>query len=657
VRRLVVALALAAAVSVGWVGTVSAHANLASSDPAEGADLQAAPDHVRLTFTEPPDPSPDISSIEVLNAAGAQVQQGSVQTIPGDRHSLQVALPPDLPDGVYTVSWHVVSTTDGHPSGGAFAFGVGVDASTITLTPGVRAVTTPAPSPVGVVGKVLLYAGLALLVAAGALGLAVFGGEVPGGGALLWGAAGAVLLGTALVIQGEASAAGVALDTLLGSATGVSLIRLAVAALVTAGCVAFAAAPPRGRAALAVLAAAASATMLMQAWGGHAGGSVLEVLLQWAHFTAIGLWIGGLGVMALRLRAHRDAPPLGEIRRFSSIAGWSLLIVVVTGSLRALNELGGFGAWRLLFDEAYGITLLIKVGVAAVLIGLGAVNRYRGIPAIERGERPATFATVLRAEVLLAVGLFVLTGVLTSFSPQQPASPDRAAAPTNLVVSGSDFATTMNVRLTITPGTVGPNIFRVDVTDFDTGRPLPLTSVDLRFQPEGDASVGTSSLQLAKLGDAWQADGSQLALSGPWSVTVVVQGPGVAQEIPLEVRPRLAQTVSVSRAPGQPDLYAITLPGGEQLQLFLDADVPGPTQLHVTAFDPQGQELPLADVVILGEPPGSAPTTLPVTRFDPGHFVADVDLVPGRWTFDVRATTKAGDTLLASFMQTIAETP
>jgi copper transport protein len=651
-----VALVLTVTATLAWTGIALAHANLASSDPAEGAALQTVPDHVRLTFTEPPDPSPDISSIEVLNAAGAQVQQGPVEAVPGDRRSLQVGLPADLPEGVYTVSWHVVSTTDGHPSGGAFAFGVGVDASTITLDPGVRAVTTPAPSPVGVVGKVLLYAGLALLVAAGALGLAVFGGDVPGDGSLLWGAAGAVVVGTALLIQGEASAAGVSLDTLLGSATGVPLIRLAVAALVTAGCVAFASVP-RGRVALALVAAAASATMLMRAWGGHAGGSVLEVLLQWAHFTAIGLWTGGLALMALRLRARRDAPPIGEIRRFSSIAGWSLLVVVVTGSLRALNELGGIGAWRLLFDEAYGITLLIKVGVAAILIGLGTWNRYRGIPSIERGERPATFANVLRTEVVLAVGLFVLTGVLTGFSPQQPPGRTGAAPPKNVVVTGSDFATTMKVRLTITPGTVGPNIFRADVTDFDTGRPLPLTSVNLRFESEGDPSVGTSSLRLDKLGEAWQADGSQLALSGPWRVTVVVQGPGAAQEIPLEVRPRLAQTVSVSRAPGQPDLYAITVPGGDQLQLFLDADVPGPTQLHVTAFDPQGQELPLGDVVILGEPPGSAPVTLPLTRFDAGHLVADVDLVPGRWTFDVRATTKTGDTLLASFMQTIVETP
>jgi uncharacterized membrane protein/nitrogen fixation protein FixH len=425
-----------------------------------------------------------------------------------------------------------------------------------------------------------------------------------------------------------------------------------VATIVAAGCAAFAAAR-RGRLPLAFLAASTCAAMLMRAWGGHAGGSVLEVLLQWAHFTAIGVWIGGLVLLALWLRARRDAPaPIAEIRRFSTIAGWSLLVVVVSGALRALNELGGFGQWRRLYDEAYGITLLAKAALAAALIALGAVNRYRRIPALERGERPASFATVLRAEVVLAIGLFILTGVLTSLPPQPPATAAHPA-PANLVVTGGDFATTMKVRLTITPGTVGPNTFRVDATDYDTGRPLPLTAVSLRFEPEGEASVGASTLDLAKAGRAWQAEGTQLALSGPWRITVVAQAPDGATEIPLEVRPRLDKTVTVARAPGQPDLYTIDLPEGAQFQAYLDPDTPGPSQLHFTAFDAQGQELPLAHAVFSGQGPGSAPAVLHATRFGPGHFVADVDLTTGAWIFDVRATTEAGDTLLASFSQTI----
>lgn len=652
-RRILIAVALAF-MAVGVLApSAHAHAALSSSDPAEGATLDAAPAQITLTFTEPPDP--ELSTIEVLNVAGAQVQEGEVHAVPGDRNSLQVDLPESLPDGVYTVAWRALSTIDQHQTARAFAFGVGVAAGDVTVRPGTDLVTTPGPSPLGIAGKTLLYAGLALMLAAGALGLAVFGGEVPGGRTLLWGAAAATMVGTALLIVSEAMLADVSVGALLASATGVPLIRLAGASVVTVGCVA-AATRSRNRVTLGLLAASASAAMLMRAWSGHAGGSVLEVALQWAHFSAIGLWVGGLALLGLRLRGRGgDAATIAEIRRFSAIAGWSLFVVVGTGSLRALNELGGFGEWRRLFHESYGITLLVKVAAAALLIGLGAVNRYWRIPALERGERSAAFTSVLRAEVVLAAGLAVLTALLTSFPPKDVAAVGRESASTKLVVTGSDFATTMNVRLTIDPGIVGSNTFRIDVTDFDTGQPLSLTTVSLRLEPEGDPSVGPSSLELEPIRDAWQARGPQLGLSGPWKATVVVQGPGVSAEIPLHFRPRLEQSMSVARAPGQPDIYTVVLTGAVQLQVYLDPDKPGPSQLHLTAFGADGQELPLADATFIGDGPSSSPRLLAATRLTPGHFAADVELTVGVWTFDVRATSESGDTLLASFQQTIGE--
>jgi nitrogen fixation protein FixH/uncharacterized membrane protein len=394
--------------------------------------------------------------------------------------------------------------------------------------------------------------------------------------------------------------------------------------------------------------------MLTRALAGHAAGSALEVLLQWLHFVAIGAWVGGLALLAFRLRAIRGGEaPVGEIRRFSWVAGWALLVVAVSGSLRTLNELGGFGEWRRLFDEAYGITLLIKAGVAAVLIALGASNRYRNIPAIERGHRPATFATVVRTEAVLALGILVLTGVLTGLPPQGTGVSAAPSRPANVVVSGSDFATTMKVRLTVTPGTVGQNTFRVDVQDFDTGAPLPADRVSLRFQPLADPSVGASTLELAKSGTGWQATGTQLALAGPWRVTVLVQQPTGGTEIPLELRPRLDQTVSVSRAAGLPDITTITLPGGDSVQCYTDPGTPGQNQLHVTFFDAQGNELPIAKVAVSADGPDAGPQTLSMDRLTPGHFAANLALSAGAWTFDISATTKTGDTLIASYEQTI----
>ena len=51
-----------------------AHAGYESSDPADGAVLDAAPATVSITFTEPPDPA--LSSVEVLDAGGTDIVAG-----------------------------------------------------------------------------------------------------------------------------------------------------------------------------------------------------------------------------------------------------------------------------------------------------------------------------------------------------------------------------------------------------------------------------------------------------------------------------------------------------------------------------------------------------------------------------------------------------
>jgi copper transport protein len=124
---------------------------------------------VTMTFSEAPDPT--LSVVHVLTTTGAQVEAGPVAAVPGQTKQLRISLKPGLPDGVYTVSWRVTSAQDGHVTAGAFAFGVG-EQPTGAVVPTGAAPPTPAPSPMSVAGKVLLYAGLSLLVGAAATGLA-----------------------------------------------------------------------------------------------------------------------------------------------------------------------------------------------------------------------------------------------------------------------------------------------------------------------------------------------------------------------------------------------------------------------------------------------------------------------------------------------------
>jgi hypothetical protein len=329
------------------------------------------------------------------------------------------------------------------------------------------------------------------------------------------------------------------------------------------------------------------------------------------------------------------------------------VIVVASGVLRASNELGGFGWWLDAFDTSYGTTLVVKLGVVASIVTLGAVNRFRNVARFERlGPRP--LLRTAGGEVALAALAFAITGLLTGLPPQptQEEPPPRAA---HLVVTGSDFATTTKARLTITPGTVGPNTFVVELTDYDTGEPIDARRVLLTFDLPEQPEVGSELVLTGAEDGAWEASSTALALDGTWTVTVRAEQADGSLEIPLQVTPKVPEPqLDISEVPGQPTLYTFTLAGGIQIQAYVDPGEAGRTnQVHITAFDPDGSELPLHHGIVTAMPPGRPPVSPLPQRLSKGHFVANLELDrPGAWTFDLDVLTRRGQTFLLSFEQT-----
>jgi copper transport protein len=648
VRRALLAFGVTVCGVAAWAGPAAAHAALRSSDPADGAILRTAPSQVALTFTEPPDPS--LTVLHVLDSLGERVEAGPPQAVPGDRFAIRTPLG-SLAKGVYTVTWRTVSETDGHVTAGGFSFGVGVTPIGAAPPPGSQEPETPSPSVLSVVGRWCLYAGLAVLLAVGTTGLLAFGGELPYRRATLLAASALTLAAVFALVLAERSAVGVPLGDLLRSGAGRRLEWLAVAAAAAAA-LGMIAAFRSGRVPTVAAAAAAVAAMLVRSLGGHASGQPLAwwyVGLQWTHLLGVGVWIGGLVWLFLVLGTRGAEQRGSQVRRFSTIASFGLAAVAVTGVLRALNELGGWEGLLHVLETGYGSTLAIKVAVAVVLIGLGATNRYRNVPRFA-ARGPIALRRTVAGELVLAVGIFALTGVLTGLPP--PSSVPSPSPVRPLVVTGSDFATTTRAGLEISPGTVGPNRFLLRITDYDTGAPVNADRVSLRFELPNDPDVGSQVRLSLGPGHTWVAQSTALAIVGDWNVTVLVQTPNGSTEVPLRVRPRVPPpTIEVSRQPGQPDLYTTTFGSGVQIQSYVDPGKPGPNQLHVTAFDPAGKELPLEDGTITARgPQGSEP--LDLLRFGPGHFAANLDIAPGDWTFLIDLTTRDGSDLSARFRET-----
>jgi copper transport protein len=670
-------LSLLAAVVAGLAlcvlpASASAHALVRSSDPADGAILQQSPSAVTITFTEPPDPV--VSSIHVLDSTGKNVETGTTEPVPGKPPELRVPVG-TLPEGVYTVTWRTVSRTDGHVTAGSFSFGVGVAPARVTGNAGGQVLPeSPSPAPLAVAGRWLFYWGLAALFGGAVAGVLIRPGAVRGHTTLLVAGWAATALGVVFMTVAQRSTVGVSFGVLWSSGAGHDLIARAVAVVLAGLAVVWAVmsgrrgeqGPPRPP--LEAVIVTSGVAMFVHVLAGHASAPSrfrwFNLAAQWVHLAAVGVWIGGLLWLFVLLWATRSAvrPPdvdaehwMAAVRRFSTIAAFALLAVAVTGVLRALDEVGPPAQWARLIDTSFGITLLVKVALFVELVALGAWNRYVNVP--RAAERSGHFRRTVVAEIVLAAGVLAATAVLSELAPSVDVAraATQAEAPQQVVATGSDFATTVRVRLVLTPGSVGPNAFQAKVTDYDTGRPIPATSVALRFELPSRPDVSGNTLELRKgpLG-TWTGSGTALAIDGTWNVTVVVQQPAGGVEVPLRVTTRAPpEQISVSKVPGQPTLYTITLPGRGSLQTYIDPGSIGANAVHFTFFKSSGDELAIATAAATAEPPGEASRTIELKRFDNGHFTANVELAAGRWRFRIQATTTDGDVVSGYFDQAI----
>jgi copper transport protein len=694
VRRLVAVVLLAGLWLLASGTAARAHALLRSSDPADGASVARAPRQVTLTFTERPELR--LSTVQVLDADGRRVQAGRAAPVPGQPFQLQVPLK-ELPDGTYTVAWRTVSRDDGHVTGGSFAFGVGVAAPAVGAQgAAVPEASTPAPSPLATAGRWLLYCGLALLVGAAATGLVVYDRRLPAGARpLLVVGASLAVVGLVARMAAEQAAIGASLADLVASDTGRNLAWLAAGVLASAIIAGLLAArlrqpdsPDRattaddghphpsgevGRGWLAAVGLTAAGAMGLQVLAGHAAAPAalrpVNLLAQWLHLLVAGVWAGGLVWLLAGLMSHSSTSPQPEattraatvdraqaVLRFSRLALPVVAVLAVTGLIRALDLAGG---WSGLTRTGFGRVLDLKLVLFAGLLILAARNRYRLLPTL---TGPPGRLQALRRSVTGEIGLVAVVllaaALLTQFPPGKFAlatATARPSPPANVQVQGSDVTTSVRLALTATPGTAGPNQFVAKLIDYDSGQPYPAHHVALRFTLPDRPEISGATLDLARATDgSWQATGSQLSIDGRWRITALVQGPGAAVTVPLELRTRTVEPkVTVSKAPGQPDLYTITAPNGGSVQAYVDPGRPGPNTVHFTFFTKGGSEQPIDGAKATMTTPLGNKQSIDLQLLSAGHFAANLTLAPGQTGFTINATPAQGPSITASFSQPI----
>jgi len=166
------------------------------------------------------------------------------------------------------------------------------------------------------------------------------------------------------------------------------------------------------------------ALVVSLAWCGHAGsgmgaGGDIHLAADVVHLAAAAIWVGGLIPLLLLLRPSLPLTPLKRydvVRRFSTLAAWSVALLVVSGLVNTWFMTNGF---RDLIGTDYGDLLLVKIALFVVMLGFAALNRFRLTPRLAAAGTGGSQALCwsVAAELLLGLLVIWVVAVLGQMEP------------------------------------------------------------------------------------------------------------------------------------------------------------------------------------------------------------------------------------------------
>lgn len=504
-----------------------AHATLISSSPGADERLAKPPTQVTIQFDEPV--STSAGGVTVLDASGAEVQQGSGRQ-PTSK-TLRVKLKRGLANATYIANYNGISS-DGHIVKGSIVFVVGSGA--IEDVSGLASHRDAFADDLNRAGQFLAYLGVLL-----AAGLAFFLGFAHDGGPerkllgrLVVTAVAVGVVGLVATITGEAallSTKGV--DAVFDGTTLRSVLRTGLgwqSAIQLAGLV---------LCVLSVVIGRRLARQVLAFYGGLAAASSfvlfghtrtgdkdwLTIPADVVHVCVAAAWLGGLVGLAVVLRNRsRDSgsdslsSTVAVVRKFSTVAAVSIVLLAIAGAALGYAEVGAFSR---LTSTSYGHLLLIKLAFVGVILAMAIYNRFvllRGLS--ERENETSGWRALLRTvrfEALGIVAVLVVTSLLANTAPA--ATLEKPAPP---------FAATQSFRggkatLRITPNRLGTNDFDLVLVGPD-GRALgsavgAIVYLRLPAKSLGPITVGTKT---ASPGHFVAKGTSYLSIAGTWVIAV-----------------------------------------------------------------------------------------------------------------------------------------
>jgi copper transport protein len=503
-------------------GLSSAHAYIVKSFPSENQALNKSPNKVSIEFDEIIQPT--FYSIQVLDMRGTQVNSGKGYINSSNGKILESDLQKELPKGIYSIKWRVVSG-DGHPIDGLIPFQIGVGSKNQTL---LKSKTTGyVPHFDLVLLRLIQYVSGAIFVGLTFFYLSIYPRESLRSTSIekryksvihlsfvfLWLS---ILFSLPLQATIEANVSwlnafdfsilrDVATKTLSGK-VWIAQIALLTLLLLTI---------KRNEKLFLWWASfvLGSCLFLAKAITSHAVATnnlLVDIEFDFLHLLSVSIWIGSLVALVVLLPLNREEE--GKllyqqiVRRFSTWGKVLVFLLVISGVYLSLTYIPTFHA---LFYTNYGRVLIGKVVLFFIMLVFAWLNSSKG-----RKSGAEKWGSTLWGELATGVIVLVLAVILTNLPT--------AASSLGPFKETKSFNNKDTVMVKVGPNVIGQNTFDVILKD-KTGKPLTeVQQVSLTFSTER-MDMGEYTVNIPKVAEGHFKDrGMYFNMTGKWNVHVHV---------------------------------------------------------------------------------------------------------------------------------------
>jgi copper transport protein len=569
--------------AVAQAPIASAHAQIVTSTPADGATLAASPSSVTLVMSEAVElrftkliltdgdghQSP-LAGVRVGPVPEGLLTSGASESDSGTGDSTEpeespVAVTADLPPlraDIYRIAWSTLSSDDLHATSGVIVFGVQRTVLRQATTP-----SDPAPNAIESMLRWISLIGVGTAVGAAVLVLLLLRARRALGDPVLAVTARAVrrrLIVIAALGAATASVADVAalvwgvrdaqdpftsaLRLLDGSYGG----RWAGRELAALGIVLACALAARGRrmdrddsrAAYRAIVVAGAGYAVAVAITGHGAGTAarhpFRLAVESVHVLSAITWVGALVAAAVVLfrpvssapgRPHLSHAALALIRRamlrrFGFVAAGCVAAMVVTGLLLAGERVASLDA---LAYSTYGRLLLLKLLLTVIGLSAAATTALRVHPdvvplrALSR-VMSLPLRVALTVEAIAALTVLAAAATLASAQPATGRiwSPSQPVIPLASATAGG-LVETMQVA----PNRPGRNFLTIDVFDSRRPAPGPISAVVVTLTgPDGQRNASAPAVDQGA--GRWLVVTDAMSQPGAWRVALTVARTGLA---------------------------------------------------------------------------------------------------------------------------------